>query len=309
MAFLTRAHRAGFVVAGLLLTGCGRGPTDISVATSRLQVHAVVTAGDTRVPVFVGYANGLTHELEPVGGVAGTVAAGEHSVDLAGRPGSEAPCILLPHSGLPSHDGCYDAVLAAGPPVGAEATITITTPAGEEVHGRVRIPSPVEVDGPEPTATTISCNPGIPGCSGSGLRAIGTITLPWISVGGAHWIDIQVTETTAFIGDEPVPDASCYLSSLDLQQPASGTAGTLDVRLEGVACAQAEALIPFDSVRAELELVAYDSAHAAYRAEFADGDDDGRESTASAALAGADGFFSGAARSTHMVVLRRVPAQ
>lgn len=147
------------VLAALVITGCDfvRIPTTIDDFEERIQVHSILTVGDTAVAVFITrtqrpmrveneWGNTLFYSIpEPVEGAHVSLLVAGDSIQAVAGTAENPACRVETRFGIPPVDylpACYRAGVPGGVRTGQSYELRIQLPDGGRVTGEAIVPEP-----------------------------------------------------------------------------------------------------------------------------------------------------------------------
>jgi hypothetical protein len=306
MAILMRVRGWAAVAVVMSATGCElvREPTVVEPLERPATVHAILRAGDDTVRVLISRARvlGPRVDIVPVTGAEVWIHGPSGRVALRETGPEMAPCMALPPTppvGSPEDDegeGCYIGVLPAPVQPGERYGLSITLPSGDLVVGETNVPMP-------PTVSLKSSSRLVLRTTRDGTAAPASVGLVWSRGPDAVALQFGVGPGVAYVGDEVVPGASCWVYSPPFFAPwTRRPAGEMELQVFDAGCDMVPSPpetgpvepVPWDSISFAVYVAAADTAYGYYY-EHHLGNDVLPWPRAAAGLEGAVGVFGAVA--------------
>lgn len=311
---LPRLAILSLVGVGLSLAGCFRDPDPIGLgSTGDLSVHAVLEAGADTAVVLVTRV--VTRD-GPLGAISSIGYEGVDGARIRLLTGSDTTwmdqdsthaCVTRSTGIGGATDGCYRGVLPTPVRPGGRYRLEVELLDGQQATGETVIPSPVVLQEPDGGTRVIVRCPNAVDCSavrpGDQGDALATIPLAWERPEGVPGAEVTLVARTVYWGSLQLAGESCLLAPFN---PRTAT-DSLRWEIYGVLCGADTPFgdARFDSIRADLVLVAWNEHYHRYR-EIA-GSPGVRELDAGPGLTGAYGVFGAVAPTTRSIILVRDP--
>ncbi len=306
-------RRLPILALGALATACLRDPDPFDLDDAALSVHAVLEAGADSAVVLISRP---TRPGDPGPVPYDPVSEAEVGLVLAADTtwlveDPDAPCVGPWYAdGSGSGAGCYRAPLDRPVAPGAVYGLVVRLPDGGRVTGETRVPEPVDVVAPDVGAsvsvacdTDDRCEPEPPE-----FGPIASVRIAWSAPPDDEAVVVQIAVREVYSGGAVYPGDACELGWGPLVGGPATPLRTETVRwdLPRVTCAGELARTRFDSIRAEIRVVALNPAYTRYAEAAWEGTI--RVDATSQGLDGALGVFGAVAPALQEVLLVRDPA-
>ena len=292
----------GCVLLVLATASCERAPERLTYAEPGWSVHAVVVAGEGDVEVAVARFDAAGHAL-PVTDATVTLRGPD-----GGTSAPAAPCGAGSGSGgEATAPGCYRLRLPRAPASGDPWQLFVLLPDGRLAHGTTVVPPVPHLRSPGESSRIEVRNRGVPIDSGFHQVALALIPVEATPYSPSAEFDVVIRPGGVMSGGAEVPGAACdFARRFSSTAVGSATDGVFLTGLTSVRCSVDGAPVAWDSVAADVSVVAYDTAYSRYLRQVVHGTAVRRE-YASAGLSGAYGVFGAGASASRQVMLISTP--